>query len=72
MCIHSQLERVKSEGVVDFFQFVKSSRIHRTSLVMETVIKMTTYANPYHACGGGVVVGLSCDVGGRGRALYIP
>ena len=40
--------------------------------MMETVIKMTTYANPYHACGVVVAVGLSCDVGGRGRALYIP
>ncbi len=37
LCIHAQLERVKTEGVVDIFQFIKSSRIHRPSLVSEKV-----------------------------------
>ena len=37
LCIHAQLERVKSEGLVDFFQFVKSSRIHRPSIISEKV-----------------------------------
>ncbi|CAI8052146.1 Receptor-type tyrosine-protein phosphatase S [Geodia barretti] len=33
ICLHSQLERLKTEGVVDFFQAVKSARIHRAGLV---------------------------------------
>ena len=37
ICIHAQLEQVKTEGVVDFFQYIKSSRIHRPSLVSELV-----------------------------------
>ena len=46
LCIHAQLEWVKSEGLVNFFQFVKSSRIHRPSpsLVSELVID-----NPHNA-----------------------
>ena len=37
MCIHSMLDRLKTEGIVDFFQFIKSSRIHRAGLVTELV-----------------------------------
>ena len=37
ICIHAQLERLKTEGVVDFFQFVKSARIQRPGLVMDVV-----------------------------------
>ncbi|CAI8002626.1 Receptor-type tyrosine-protein phosphatase F [Geodia barretti] len=33
ICIHSQLERLKTEGVVDFFQAAKSARIQRAALV---------------------------------------
>jgi protein tyrosine phosphatase len=33
ICLHSQLERLKTEGVVDFFQAVKSARIQRAGLV---------------------------------------
>jgi len=44
LCIHTQLEWVKSEGLVNFFQFVKSSRIRRPSLVSELVID-----NPHNA-----------------------
>ena len=29
ICLHSQLERLKTEGVVDFFQVVKSAHIQR-------------------------------------------
>jgi len=36
ICIHSQLERLKTEGVVDIFQSIKSARIQRVGLV-ETV-----------------------------------
>ncbi len=41
LCIHAQLERVKTEGVVDIFQFIKSSRIHRPSLVSDRVRVIT-------------------------------
>ena len=37
ICIHAQLERLKTEGVVDFFQFVKSARMQRPGLVMDVV-----------------------------------
>ena len=33
ICLHSQLERLKTEGVVDFLQAVKASRIQRPGLV---------------------------------------
>ena len=37
ICIHSQLERLKTEGVVDIFQSVKSARIQRAGLVQTVV-----------------------------------
>ena len=37
ICIHSQLERVKTEGVVDVFQAIKSARIQRPGLIPNTV-----------------------------------
>ena len=37
ICIHAQLERVKTEGVADIFQFIKLSRISRPNLVSELV-----------------------------------
>ena len=37
ICIHAMLERVNTENVIDFFQFIKSSRIHRPELVTELV-----------------------------------
>ena len=37
ICIHAQLERLKTEGTVDFFQSVKSSRIQRAGLVPDVV-----------------------------------
>ena len=37
ICLHSQLERLKTEGVVDFFQAVKSARIQRVGLVPDAV-----------------------------------
>ena len=37
ICLYSQLERVKVEGVADIFQFVKSSRFHRAGLVESVV-----------------------------------
>ena len=35
--IHAQLERLKTEGVVDFFQFIKSARMQRAGLVSNAV-----------------------------------
>ena len=43
MCIHSMLDRLKTEGIVDFFQFIKSSRIHRAGLVAELVHNIHTH-----------------------------
>ena len=37
ICIHAQLERLKTEGVFDFFQFIKSARIQRAGLVSDNV-----------------------------------
>jgi len=37
ICIHSQLERLKTEGVVDIFQSIKSARIQRAMLVQTVV-----------------------------------
>ena len=34
ICLHSQLERLKTEGVVDFFQAVKSALILDWSLML--------------------------------------
>ena len=43
ICLHSQLERLKTEGVVDFFQAVKSARIQRAGLVPDAVSKVNLY-----------------------------
>ena len=37
MSIYSELERVKTEGLADIFQFIKKSRSQRTGLVQEVV-----------------------------------
>ena len=37
ICIHAQLERIKTEGVIDIFQFIKTLRISRPNLVPELV-----------------------------------
>ena len=37
ICIHAQVERLKTEGVVDFFQSIKSARIQRAGLVPDVV-----------------------------------
>ena len=43
ICIHAQLERLKTEGVVDFFQYIKSARVHRAWLVPEVVSSDIAY-----------------------------
>ena len=45
ICIHSQLERLKTEGVIDFFQSIKSSRIQRAGLVPETVSNLKLHGS---------------------------
>ena len=37
ICIHSQLERLKTEGVVDVFQAVKSAHIQRPGIIPSDV-----------------------------------
>ena len=37
LVIHSQLERIKTEGVVDVFQAIKSARIQRPGVIPNTV-----------------------------------
>ena len=37
LTIHCQVERLKSEGVVDFLQAIKSARLQRPGIVSNTV-----------------------------------
>ena len=37
LCIHSQLERLKTEGEVDIFKYLKSARTRRIGLLSELV-----------------------------------
>ena len=37
ICIHAQLERLKTEGVVDIFRFIKGARNQKMKLVPELV-----------------------------------
>lgn len=50
VCIDCELERLKNEGIVDIFQFVKSSRCCRPFLV-ENVVSRPTSAM-IHDCSG--------------------
>ena len=43
ICIHSQLERLKTEGVVDVFQAIKSARIQRPGLIPDIVSYSVRY-----------------------------
>ena len=38
VCIHSQLERLKTEGVVDVFQAIKSAQIHRPGIIPNSLV----------------------------------
>ena len=37
MCIHSQLERLKTEGEVDIFKYLKTARTRRVGLLFDLV-----------------------------------
>ena len=47
ICIHSQLERLKTEGVVDFFQAIKSARIQRAGIVPKVVGCISVFRMSY-------------------------
>ncbi len=42
LCIHSQLERLKTEGEIDVFKYLKSARTKRIGLVSEMVLNIDT------------------------------
>ena len=44
ICLHSQLERLKTEGVVDFLQVVKASRIQRPGLVPDAICSFSLHS----------------------------
>ena len=44
LCIHSQLERLKTEGEVDIFKYLKSARTKRIGLLSELVCYSVHYA----------------------------
>ena len=48
ICLHSQLERLKTEGVVDFFQAVKSARTQRAGLVPDAVCRTSLHPSLPH------------------------
>ena len=47
ICIHAQLERLKTEGVFDFFQFIKSAHMQRAGLVPDSVSTCKSYRSIY-------------------------
>ena len=40
ICMHAEMEKMKSEGVVDIFQFLKSVPYQRAKLVCNKVSKL--------------------------------
>ena len=43
LTIHCQVERLKTEGVVDFLQAIKSARLQRPGIVNNTVRKILSH-----------------------------
>ena len=43
LTIHCQVERLKTEGVVDFLQAIKSARLQRPGIVSNTVRQILSY-----------------------------
>ena len=41
LCIHSQLERLKTEGEIDIFKYLKSARTRRIGLLSDPVSSPT-------------------------------
>ena len=46
LTIHCLLERLKTEGVVDYLQAIKSARLHRPGLVNNIVSLVNLYTVP--------------------------
>ena len=44
ICLHAQMERLKTEGVIDCFQFIKSARLNRPGLVQNVVSMWDTHS----------------------------
>ncbi len=58
ICMHAQIERLKTEGLVDVFQFIKSARLNRPGLVQSVVSlwenssgdRMLSEESSFYAC----------------------
>ena len=50
LCIHSQLERLKTDGEVDAFKYLKTARTRRQGLIAELVslISYSSFTIIYH------------------------
>ena len=49
MCIHSQLERLKTEGEVDIFKYLKTARTRRMGLLSD-LVRIISPSLCYHCC----------------------
>ena len=49
ICLHAQIEKLKTEGVIDCFQFIKSARLNRPGLV-QSVVSLWENASSNSAC----------------------
>ncbi len=47
MSIYAQIERMKVEGIVDMFQYIKLARLQRVNLV-QTLVRMVLCAHRRH------------------------
>ena len=47
LCVHSQLEQLKAEGVVNFFQAIKSACMQRPGLMCDAVSPNATLCSCY-------------------------
>ena len=47
MSIYAQIERMKVEGIVDLFQYIKLARLQRVNLV-QTLVRMVLCARRLH------------------------
>ena len=50
ICLHSQLERLKTEGVADVLQAVKSARIQRAGVVRNAVCLLYFHSHFFSLC----------------------
>ena len=53
ICIHAQQDRMKTEGVIDVFHYIKSTRIQRAGLVADLVseaVLSSVFLYWYNSC----------------------